>query len=114
MYYGFETDEQWLVNHAKTHRKAYRLPITNSSVFNIINAVTILQKQTGIKQLTAEPAYAIEDHDIPENGTPIVAVCSNLKSSFRNRPSQSQVDHLKEIMGAGEPKWWLLDPALID
>jgi hypothetical protein len=40
----------------------------------------------------------------------MVAVCSSLKNSFRNRPSQAQVDHLKQILGAEEdPKWYIDD-----
>ena len=108
MCYGIETSKDWLVNYVKTHRDAYDIPICTSSVFNIQYAIDILQIQTGIQQLTTRLGYAIGD--IPANEVPILAICTNLKSSFRNRPSQAQVDHLKQILGAGEPKWWLLDP----
>ena len=80
MYYGFQTEEEWLIYYTKTHRDAYDMPISRSSVFNIGYAIDILKIQTGIKTLSGEPVYAMGD--IPENGVSIVAVCSNLKSSF--------------------------------
>ena len=76
-----------------------------------------------ITQLNAEPIL-LEGDDIsipsPDNRDAILdkertilAVCSNLRKSFRNRPSQGQMDHLKQILGTEEdPKWWRADPSV--
>ena len=54
MYYGFQTEEEWLIYYTKTHRDAYDMPISRSSVFNIGYAIDILKIQTGIKTLSGE------------------------------------------------------------
>ena len=115
MHFGFKTHEGWLVNYGKTHGEAYGFPASTAhDLFNFDYAVSILQRQTGISQLNAELILLeAEDTSIPPpkeyepEGT-IVAVCSNLRDSFRNRPSQAQMDHLKQILGTKEePKWWM-------
>ena len=96
---------------------------TTPPLFNLGYAVSVLQRQTGITQLDAEPIL-LEGDDIsipsPDNRDAIsdkertiLAVCSNLRKSFRNRPSQAQMDHLKQILGTEEdPKWWRADPSV--
>ncbi|KIJ93317.1 hypothetical protein K443DRAFT_402849 [Laccaria amethystina LaAM-08-1] len=104
MFYGFRTTENWLIDYAITHRATHGI-----------------HRQTGIYQLrlktvlpenTPVPPAPQENRRIgplPEAGPPIVAVCSTIGSSFHKRPSQAQVDHLKKILGGGEPKWWIND-----
>ena len=90
-----------------------------SRILNLDYALNILKRQTGINQL--RPKTVLPENapippaprgnrrigPLPEAGPPIVAVCSTLGSSFHNRPSQAQVDHLKKILGGDEAKWWI-------
>ena len=119
MFYGFRTTENWLVDYAITHRATYGIRVTEPRILNIHYALNILQRQTGVNQLRLKtvlpentpippaPQGNRRIGPLPEAGPPIVAVCSSLGSSFHKRPSQAQVDHLKEILGGDEPKWWI-------
>ena len=104
-----------MAKHTVSEASSYGFPASTAhDLFNFDYAVSILQRQTGISQLNAELILLeAEDTSIPPpkdyepEGT-IVAVCSNLRDSFRNRPSQAQMDNLKQILGTKEePKWWM-------
>jgi hypothetical protein len=126
MFYGIRTTENWLINYAITHGDAFGIPAIDleDKIFKLHYATRILQEQTGIDQLEFRSVDAARHKNTPapdlegnqkigpfskkKAGLTIVAVCSNLRTSFRKRPSQAKIDHLKEILG-GEPKWWI-DP----
>lgn len=121
MFYGFKTTEDWLIDYAITHRATYGIRVTEFGILNLQNALYILQRQTGINQLRLKSVLPentpipppLEGNrrigPLPEPGLPIVAVCSSRSTSFHKRPSQAQVDHLKQILGGEEPKWWIKD-----
>jgi len=125
LYYGFKVTEDWLINHTITHRDTYDIPFSEFNLINLYHSRSVLRRQTGIKQLSLEqilpenppvlPPKGMKLIHPPSYGRTMVAVCSSLKNSFRNRPSQAQVDHLKQILGAEEdPKWYIDDGPDVD
>jgi hypothetical protein len=115
MFYGIKTTEDWLISYAKTHAGAYDNIACHSQddMSSLYHATLILQSRTGINKLELRSVEAVPSQHPEGNGPSlspgptIVAVCSNLRTSFRKRPSQVKMENLRKILGGEEPKWWL-------
>ena len=121
LFYGIETSEAWLIEYTKTHRKSHGLSVSMSVILNLSEALQLLQRHSGVHTLRIKtvlpenspipPARKDAQQSLPrlKCGKPIISLCSSDSRSFQKRPSQVQVDTLKQIMGGKEPKWWVDD-----
>jgi hypothetical protein len=113
MFFGIETTEEWLVEYAK---KGGFDPEDPPSTWVYLSAAWgMLCANSGLR-LIPQSAFA-QNQPIPPRNTPvtyplpkygahIVAICSNGPRAFPRRPSQAQVDRLRQIMGR-DPMWWV-------
>ena len=124
IYFGIETTEEWLVQYAKDC--GFNPARPTSQIEFLGHGLAWLQAKSGIRSIQPKTVFA-QSTRIPPHPTEvirpikiiqrsevtylreIVAICSAGERSFANRPSQAQVDRLKQIMG-GEPMWWVEDP----
>jgi hypothetical protein len=123
MYFGFETTEEWLMEYAQMHFRN-RGGVQNpppSDLLLMTGSLQLLEEHSGIHPIRVKSVYPQGAHIPPppkdnlqtlplrESGGTIVAICSSSPKWFPKRPSQTQVDALKQIMGGTEPKWWVSD-----
>jgi hypothetical protein len=111
MYLGIETTEEWLVEYAK---KCGYNPTQPSTLAFLGKAMVLLEVNSGIMPKSAfaqsltriPPPITKVTYPLRKVDAIIVAICSDSPKSFARRPSQEQVDVLKQIMGR-EPMWWV-------
>ncbi|TFY79381.1 hypothetical protein EWM64_g4631 [Hericium alpestre] len=109
-WYGYNVGHDWLMEYARKHlgpeRSAKVRPIQQLSY-----ARNRLRRKTGIRTLAL--SIARRDETTPPN--PALTVMGNIcilsiftagGSSYRNRPTQAQVDQLTKILGC-QPRWWV-------
>jgi hypothetical protein len=122
IYFGIETTEEWLVQYAKDC--GFNPARPTSQIEFLGQGLAWLQAKSGIRSIKPKNVFAQSTrippqptkvtqptevtYPLSEYPVPIVAICSAGERSFANRPSQAQVDRLKQIMG-GEPMWWVED-----
>src|SRR5271155_2014939 len=115
MYFGIETTEDWLVEYSK--KCGYNPVPPPSDILFVSQSMALLRANSGIHHLRPISVFAQGTHILPrpikithplrECDGVIVAICSDGPTSFAKRPSQAQVDGLKQIMGGKKPKWWV-------
>ena len=116
MYFGIKITEEWLVEYAK--KCGYDPDPRPSKSLFMTRGLAGLRKNSGIRTILPKTVFA-QGTRIPPQPTKvtyplreceahIIAICSDGETWFANRPSQAQVDGLKQIMGA-EPMWWVED-----
>jgi hypothetical protein len=115
-FYGYDVLSAWLINYARAYLQKDFAAYDNTAI--MIVAANILQIQTGIKTLELKIACvdpdpnASRDTIVPSGKqaeqwmVPVLSICTTGPGSYRNRPKQSQVDQLSEIVGK-QPKWWV-------
>jgi hypothetical protein len=123
MYFGFETTEKWLIEYAKTEfrKRGYTPNPPPSDLLYMSESLQLLQDHSGIHHVRVKSVFPQgtripprpkdnrQTFPLRKSGGTIVAICSSSSSWFPKRPSQAQVDVLKQIMGGKEPKWWVSD-----
>jgi len=102
MFFGFDTTRQWR-----------GWPVSTSVLLNLNEAQILLRQHSGAHMLRIKTENALippsrKSTPLPEGGGPIITVCSSESRSFRKRPTEQQINALKQIMGK-EPKWWVDD-----
>ncbi|KAI0054204.1 hypothetical protein BV25DRAFT_1833731 [Artomyces pyxidatus] len=107
--FGICVSEDWLVQYAKSF-VSEEVAASKPELSLMIGAIEVLKLETGIKRLTMYSARF--DETVPSDtwayggvSIPIIGICTDLRYSYKHRPSQEQVDKLAQIMDK-EPRWW--------
>jgi hypothetical protein len=117
-FYGYDVGIDWLIEYGAANwiwtpvEKVFSNDISMAS-----GAMKLLRLYSGIKHLKFKSA--LKDHTVPSDAVtvpghrgigdhqvPLISIFNDRGSSFRNRPSQQQVDRLSEILGK-QPRWWV-------
>jgi hypothetical protein len=113
-FYGFDVTREWLIDYARTHWKDAEKFDDSAKVST---AIKFLRRHSRIKSLVYESALVDSTapvgtanrpgHRPGEFMVPLLSIFSDERSSYKRRPTQAEVDHLSQIMGGKQPRWWI-------
>lgn len=118
MYYGFEINKEWVASYSQREcrKRGYSPGSPPAILFDLTVSLRILLEDTGIRKILIKTVYgqgelilppdAPISWPLPPSGPQIFAICSSRSAWFEKRPTQAQVDKMKQIIGK-EPKWWV-------
>ncbi|KAF8058188.1 hypothetical protein FPV67DRAFT_1524136 [Lyophyllum atratum] len=112
--YGFAVSDEWLVNYCdqNAHRVINYDPelSSGSKVYLALKLLRLYSRYKALRVVNVicnarDPSLELQ-RTAPGGSVPLLSVCSSMRSSYKGRPSQAQMDVLRSIIQQ-EPDWYV-------